>query len=180
MPVDLESKNGIIHMYQHYFPKIYNFVYYRVYNHQTCEDIVSDIFLKVLEHAGSFNPQRAEFSTWLYAIARNAVIDYYRKTKPSSGNMEEFMDTLAYSLDFEEAYRIYHDEKNGEIESLISVLNNLEQHVIHMRYFQGYSGKETAQKLGINPSTERTVHERALKKMLQFFKEQGISLDDVI
>lgn len=180
MPVDLESRDGIIYMYQQYFPKIYNFVYYRVYNHPICEDIVSDIFLKVLEHSGEFDPQKADFSTWIHAIARHTVIDYCRRNKPSAGDVDDYIDTLNCSMDFEEAYRVYCEEKNGEIEAFISILNEMEQNVIHMRYFQGYSGKETAQRLGINPSTERTLHERALKKMLNFFKAQGISLEDMV
>lgn len=180
MSVDLQSKNGISCMYEQYFPKIYNFVYYKVYDHEICGDIVSEIFLKVLEHSRDFDPQKAGFSTWIYAIARHAVIDYYRRARKPEGNLDDFMDTLAYSLDFEEAYRIYCEEDHGEIETLVSVLNETEQQVIHMRYFQGYNGRETALRLGLNPSTERTVHERALKKMLRFFREQGITLDDMV
>ncbi len=180
MSVELESKDGISCMYEQYFPKIYNYVYYRVYDHEICGDIVSDIFLKVLEHARDYDPQKAGFSTWIYTIARHAVIDYYRRARQPADNLDDFMDTLACSLDFEEAYRIYSEEMHGEIMSLLGVLSETEQNVIHMRYFEGRSGRETAFLLGLNPSTERTLHGRALKKMLRFFREQGISLEDMV
>lgn len=177
MAVDLQSKSGIARMYEEFFPKIYNYVYYRVNNHGVCGDIVSDVFLKVLEHTGSFDPKKASFATWVYAIARNAVIDYYRSQK-SSCDIEDYMDTLICSFDFEDAYRRYTEEKNGDIKNLIAILNEREQCVIYMRYFEGCSGKETAKQMQINESTERTLHQRALQKMLQYFGEQGITLDD--
>lgn len=49
-------------------------------NREVAEDLTADVFLKVLSNLDSYNPARGgSLSTWIYAIARNAVADYRKK-----------------------------------------------------------------------------------------------------
>lgn len=61
-------------------PRIYNFIVRQTGDRQVAEDLVQDVFLRVVHRAESFRGQ-ARFSTWLYAIARNLVIDHARKAR---------------------------------------------------------------------------------------------------
>ena len=65
-------------IYDHYFPRVYNYVRYRIGDMQTTDDIVAQVFEQALVNIGSYRPQRAPFAAWLFAIARNAVSDYQR------------------------------------------------------------------------------------------------------
>src|SRR3989338_1118620 len=91
-------------LYDLYLKKIYDFLYYRTHHKQTAEDLAGTVFTKALEKIGQYNPSKAKFSTWLYQIARNTLIDHYRTLKfteniediwdlPSSANVERDADT---------------------------------------------------------------------------------------
>lgn len=68
-------------IYRDYYQKISYFVIKKVGNDQIAEDIVSDVFLKITSNIDRFDPQKAAVSTWVYTIANNTVLDYYRTRK---------------------------------------------------------------------------------------------------
>ena len=68
-------------LYDAYLERIYRFVYFRVEDQQTAEDITSQVFLKAWENLGRFQIGGTPFLAWLYTIAHNAVIDHYRTRK---------------------------------------------------------------------------------------------------
>ena len=63
-------------LYDAYLERIYRFVYFRVEDQQTAEDITSQVFLKAWENLGRFQIGGTPFLAWLYTIAHNAVIDH--------------------------------------------------------------------------------------------------------
>jgi RNA polymerase sigma-70 factor, ECF subfamily len=69
-------------LYMRHLKGIYAFVYYRVTDRMTAEDLTSQTFLKALERIGSFDHRKGAFSTWLYRIARNTVTDHFRTRHP--------------------------------------------------------------------------------------------------
>lgn len=111
--------------------------------------------------------------------SRNTVIDYYRKAKIES-DIDDYVDSVKYSLSFEDAYREYTQEYRGSTEALMAILNEKERPVIYLRYFEGLSFTEIGSRLGKNSSTVRTLHERALKKMLKYLQGKGICYEDII
>lgn len=173
------GKEILIEIYEEFFPKIYNYIYYQINNNAVCDDLVSSVFMKVVENIDKFDEQKASFSTWIYTIARNTVIDYYRKAKIES-DIDDYVDSVKYSLSFEDAYREYTQEYRGSTEALMAILNEKERPVIYLRYFEGLSFTEIGSRLGKNSSTVRTLHERALKKMLKYLQDKGICYEDII
>ena len=65
---------------ERYGSRIYNFIVRQTGDRQLAEDLVQDVFLRLVHSAGSFRKQ-AKFSTWLYTIARNLCIDHGRKAR---------------------------------------------------------------------------------------------------
>ena len=152
-----DTEETLTRVYEEFFSKIYNYVYYQIHNRAVTDDLVSSIFMKVVEHIESFNEQKASFSTWIFTIARRVIIDYYRRSKVES-DIDDYAD----------------------VEALMGILNEKERPVILQRYFEGCSFEEIAAKLDKNSSTIRTIHERALKKMLTYLQQRGIRYEDVI
>lgn len=173
------SEEEFIKIYKTYFPRVYNYVYYQVLNRAQADDLTSCIFLKIVEHLDSFDDSKAALSTWIFTIARRTLVDYYRKNKQYM-DLDDFTDTLKLSLDFEDVYREYEQEMNGDLNLLISKLNDKEREVIYLRYFEGYNNRQIAEKTGMNASTVGTLHERALKKMLKYAESTGMELGDYL
>lgn len=67
-------------LYDAYFERVFRYVYFRVSDDQTAEDLTSQVFLKAWENLPRYKPS-GHFLAWLYTIARNQVIDHYRTRK---------------------------------------------------------------------------------------------------
>ena len=68
-------------LYDRYCDRIYRYVFRRLRNHEAAEDVTAEIFVKVLRAIDTYRPATAPFSTWLYRIAANAVVDYTRSRR---------------------------------------------------------------------------------------------------
>ncbi|MBN2072654.1 MAG: RNA polymerase sigma factor [Actinobacteria bacterium] len=64
-----------------YMPKIFRFLYFRTLDRQAAEDLVSEVFIKVYVNLPHVKLNKATFNAWIYKIAGNTFIDYYRKVK---------------------------------------------------------------------------------------------------
>src|SRR5512142_3325475 len=92
MPLDNERRlvesaqagdgDAFSQLYEAYCERVYRFVYFRVADAEVAEDLASQVFLKAWENLHRYKPH-GPFLAWLYAIARNTVIDNYRTKKPT-------------------------------------------------------------------------------------------------
>ena len=70
-------------LYDEYFPRVYNYVRYRCGDAEAADDLAAQTFERALSHLMHFDPQRAPFGAWLFAIARNLVSNHLRAGKRS-------------------------------------------------------------------------------------------------
>lgn len=70
-----------------YYPRILRFCYWHVANRSDAEDAAQDTFLKLILHLDSYE-HRGKFSSFLYKIAANACVDYFRRSRPEPANSE--------------------------------------------------------------------------------------------
>lgn len=68
-------------LYDKYFSRVYNFILYRVISPDMADDIVSRVFEKILDKNAAFDPARANIEVWIFTIARNTLMDHYRRQK---------------------------------------------------------------------------------------------------
>ncbi|MBQ8171526.1 MAG: sigma-70 family RNA polymerase sigma factor [Oscillospiraceae bacterium] len=163
MEYDLLSEQVFEDMYHEYFPKIYNYIFYRILSREDTEDIVSDIFLKVAKNARSFDPDRANFATWIYNIAKNTLTDHYRQKKVMCVSYEDA--DVASIADVEAQLKQINSDRRKVIFKELSLLKEKERLVIYYKYFEGYSNRQIADLLDMNESTVGTVLSRSLKKL---------------
>ena len=71
-------------LYLRYRDKVLFYIRARVENEQDAEDLCSTVFMKAWAHLPDYDGQRSSVSTWLFSIARNAVIDFYRARRPTA------------------------------------------------------------------------------------------------
>src|SRR5438128_239654 len=65
-------------LYRHYHSEIFRWIFERIHESEITADLTHDVFLRALQKISSYQDQGFPFSSWLYRIARNRVIDYYR------------------------------------------------------------------------------------------------------
>ncbi|MEG0377386.1 MAG: sigma-70 family RNA polymerase sigma factor [Eubacterium sp.] len=157
----MKELNSIEEMYEEYYPKLYNYIYYRTLNRETTEDIVSEVFLKVMYRLRSYRPERGCFSTWIYTIAKNTLIDYFRKNHTNE-------DIEAYSnvcFPMPDDFEIINNETLKRIRQALAVLNDRERLMFYYKYYLEMPNKKIAQVMEMNESTVSTVIQRAHVKI---------------
>ena len=75
------SREAYAVLYEQYMPKVYRYISFRIRDENMAQDLTSIVFEKALTKFNAFNPQKGSFSTWIFTIARNTVIDHYRVYK---------------------------------------------------------------------------------------------------
>ena len=94
-------------LYRTYGPELYGFAVSALGDRGQAEELVQEVFTRVWRKADSFDPERASFRTWLYGIARNAIIDQKRRAvrapraRAARGRRDEHGS--ARRVDFEQA-----------------------------------------------------------------------------
>ena len=68
-------------VYDHYLPRLYKYMRYRVSDINEAEELTSLTFERVLTKISSYRPERGTFANWLFAIANNTFVDYLRAKK---------------------------------------------------------------------------------------------------
>ncbi|MFQ6058725.1 MAG: sigma-70 family RNA polymerase sigma factor [Anaerolineae bacterium] len=157
-------------IYERYYQGIYNYVYYRVGDPSLAEDLVADVFLKVMEGIESFTFRGVPFSAWLYRIANNLVIDYFRR-QPRQPELALEEGQLAVEGGPVEAL-----ERSLTQEELARALRGLtedQRQVIILKFVDGLSNTEVAQILGKTEGAIKSLQHRALASLSRILGEVG-------
>ena len=155
-------------LYKAYSKKIYYFALQNTGSEAAAEDITSEAFLKAARNFGRFDATRAKFSTWVVAIARNCITDFYRKNRPEAPLDDSIAVTLVTESSHEE--RLCNEDL---VKQLLETLDPNERQLIFMKYYEGKSNVIIAEELAMNPSTLSTKLSRAISKMRAAAKGLG-------
>ncbi|MED2972245.1 RNA polymerase sigma factor SigX [Fictibacillus sp. B-59209] len=159
-------KDSFDRLYEEYHHSLFQFVFYMVRNREAAEDIVQEVYIKVLKAYETFEGKSSE-KTWLYSIARHVTIDWIRKQNRRkkkllfftlSENENQLADLHPLPDEFvtqkESVKELYHALKKCTIQ---------QQQVLILRYIQSLSIAETAAVLGWTESKVKTTQHRAIK-----------------
>lgn len=153
-------------LFDKYYAKIYRFIYFKVPNKETAEDLASQTFLKCWENLSEGN-RIAKFQPWLYRISRNLIIDYFRSREKEelpliyqeNGEIEEVKVDPSQNLSRE------------ELEKIIFNLKHEAREIIVLRYIEGLSVKEISKIVDKSTVNVRVIIHRAIKELQQFINE---------
>jgi len=151
-------------LYDHYFPKIYNYIYHRVQNQQLAEDLVAETFYKALANIKKFRWQDRSFACWLYTIARNQIIDQFRRQEPVLLDEESKIDLTAPSNNNPEE-KVLLEATREELLEAIKSLSADQQDVLLLRFQEDLKIKEIAQILNKNEGAIKALLFRGLKSL---------------
>jgi RNA polymerase sigma-70 factor (ECF subfamily) len=154
-------------IYNLYFKKIYQFIFYRVGHKEVAEDLAEEVFLKAFSKLSSISENNA-FAGWLYQIARNKVIDYYRE-KRQTVSLDEIENTLEYETNVIDVVNLEQQQKT--LLKLIKELGAEQQIVLKLRFFEDLDTAEIAEMLHKNEGAIRVIQHRAIAKLQELIKK---------
>lgn len=154
------DKEAFGRLYSLFLEKIYRFVYYLASDEELAYDITQDAFVRAWRALPRFDRERGSFSTFLYAIARNLVIDNQRKRITFS---LEFVGDVGKEENFEED--IDRKERAGKVREILSSLDGHDRELVVLRYFEEMSFKKISKIVGKEEGAVRVKVFRILKSL---------------
>ncbi len=148
-------------LYERYADRIFLYLFGRVNNRLDAEDITEDVFLRVWRSLPNYREQGVPFLAYLFSIARNALIDHYRRSGQVKGQVS--IDDL--SLPDHSPGPGESALSNSEREELRAKLEQLRDDyrtVLELRFLAGLSPDETAEVMGRTSGAIRVLQHRAL------------------
>ncbi len=149
--MDMES------IYREYHDKLLSYIRYKVNNEEDAEDICSEVFIKVQKNLDKYEEQKASVARWIYVIAGNTIIDYYRARKVS----EEISEDLPSESDLEDSML-----NRITLQNLADAMKELSQEeklIIVLHYYEDMSLKDIERKTGLSYGQVKIRHNNALK-----------------
>lgn len=145
-------------IYEEFQPKVRAYVRGKIHDPHDAEDLVSAVFMKVVQKLDSFDPAKASVSTWVYTITRNTVTDYFR-TRRSMVPFEDYMVDETELTD---------DALDSLADALMS-LKEKERDLIVLHYYSGHTLKTVAEMMGMSYINAKVIHKKALTSLQAFY-----------
>jgi RNA polymerase sigma-70 factor (ECF subfamily) len=160
-------------LYLHYMERIYRYIFFRVGDEAQAEDMTEEVFVRVWEALPKYKLGESRFTSWLYTIAHNLVVDHYRRRNPTSISMDE---VTRYPDRRNLPERIIGRKQEFEILAhSIMQLEDLEQQVLLLRFVEELSHREIAKIIGKSQTASRVIQHRALKALRILMARRGVT-----
>ncbi len=153
-------------LYDKYFDQIYRYVYRRCSDKETVYDLVSQTFFDALTHIKNYEWRGYSFSSWLYKIAHNNVLKWYREhNRMLMTDLEEGREIPDFSVNT--AKDAVAKESKDEIQAVLARLEAEDREIIRLKFFEDASNIEIAEIMGLSANHIGVKVFRALKKVKQ-------------
>lgn len=157
-------------LYDHYQPMIYRFVLVKVGRREDAEDITHQVFVSAWQKIKSYEHRGYPFSSWLYQIARNQVVDHYRARKNETSlekmDSEAFASALDIQLDLSAKLEM------EKVRVAIATLKPEYQDVIILRFIEDLPLKEVAAATEKTEGAVKLMQHRALGELQRILGNQ--------
>jgi RNA polymerase sigma-70 factor (ECF subfamily) len=149
--------------YHEYFPRVFAYVYGRVHNVHTTEDLVADVFERAYLKAGSLRNEEA-FSTWLFTIARNVIISHGRKHGRETVVDPDVMKEIAPSRASVESEVLQREELKA-VSLMLQGFPQREQDIVSLKFDAELSNQQIAHIMDLSEANVRVILFRTLRKL---------------
>jgi RNA polymerase sigma-70 factor (ECF subfamily) len=147
--------------------RVYGFLAYRLGgDRETTEDLTQLTFERALRSWPRYDPQRGSVSTWLLAIAHNALVDHYRRGAAVFEEIDE--RALPRVSGPEERYT-----GSAELVSALATLDVRDREILALRYGGDLSGAEVAEIMGLSVANVQQISSRALRKLRELLERSA-------
>ena len=159
------DKRAFERIYELYFTPVYRYIFLRVKDKTEVELLAQDVFIKVYKSLPTFEQKTASPLSFFFTIARNTIIDYWRKNRHQvSFGKEDIM----LQIPDKEASPSENSEKRVMSEHLLVAINKLsheQREAIVEKYFNNMPNKDIARVMGKSEEAVRQLQSRGLKAL---------------
>ena len=158
-------------LYRSYAGELYGFALNALGDRGTAEEVVQEVFTRAWRHAEAYDPTRGSVRTWLYQIARHAIIDARRRAsvRPALALHEPGDDdSVATGTTVEQAML------GWQVASALERLTPEHRQVIRLAHFQGLSMREIAERTELPVGTVKSRTWYALRSLRLVLEEMGV------
>tara|TARA_B100001540_G_C15401689_1_gene459185 strand:- start:33 stop:569 length:537 start_codon:yes stop_codon:yes gene_type:complete len=131
------------------------------YSEELTQEVMSNIWLK----SDKYDPDKSSFTTWVYTIARNKKVDFFRKNKTIQINEEDIREFLYENNQID---KISEKEAKNQLDKINIELNKDQRKMIKMNFFENKSHKKIAEELEIPLGTVKSRIRHILIKMQKY------------
>lgn len=174
------------HLALRYEKLLVNYAYSFLRRQSVSEDIVQDVFMKLVENKKNYDANRP-FRPWIYRIARNRIYDELRKIRrwnifhfrtdteqEAPQQIGEIPDPLCSPRE-----TLNQSELCASLQKGLGKLNTRSRDLLVLRYLQGLPVREVSEILGIPEGTVHSGTHRALKSLEKILNQYGITGEDL-
>jgi RNA polymerase sigma-70 factor (ECF subfamily) len=148
-------------LYDEYVDQIFRYVYYKVGNLTESQDLTGQTFLKAFENIDSYEMRDVAFSSWLYRIAHNLVVDFFRRESkresvpiddqpPTASTRGNPVESVLADLESERLYKAMHKLTHNQREVLV------------LKFIDNLSNAQVAEIMGISVGAVKSTQKRCL------------------
>lgn len=160
-------------LYDHYLPRIYKYIRYRVGDRHEAEDLTSRVFELVVTKIGSYQKDRAPFNSWIFTIAHNTLTDYIRAQKKRNRCVSiEGVAQIACS-DNSPVDTLICREKMESLHEAMTKLDDRERNLIGLKFAAGLTNGSISEITGLTKSNVAVIIYRAVKQLRSEFGAMG-------
>ncbi|WP_096438447.1 RNA polymerase sigma factor SigX [Alteribacter populi] len=164
-------------LYETYHHALFQYLFYMVRNRETAEELVQEVYIKVLQSYKGFEGKSTE-KTWLYSIAKHVAIDWMRsqnrKKRKWLGKQYELSER-AFEMRDPAPLPDEIVEQNEDVQYVYHMMERCtpdQKQVLILRYVQAMSIQETASVLGWTESKVKTTQHRAIKSLKKHLENE--------
>ncbi|WP_087973482.1 RNA polymerase sigma factor [Oceanobacillus rekensis] len=160
------DKLAIQKLHSRYVDRIFNYIYLQTNSYHDSEELLQDVFFKTARQLHNFEG-KSSFKTWIFKITRNVVIDYYRKNNNRSKSIAMEGGVLETKVGEAESAEntVLRNLHMGEVMQMLNKLPKHYQTVLHLRFIEDFSIKETAEIMGKTTLSVKALQHRARKEL---------------
>jgi RNA polymerase sigma-70 factor (ECF subfamily) len=164
------SPDAFEHLYRRYARSVFGLALRRLGDRELAEETTQEVFVALWRSARGYQRERGSVSAWLYAIARNAVVDRARhRREPPVEHVEEEPSEDPGPAEQAEASWV-----SWRMHSALSHLPEREREVIELAYWSGLAQSEVAERLGIPLGTVKTRTRSALQRLADILEQEEL------
>lgn len=164
-----QSRDGFNYLYRQYGAVLYGIIGRVVYDEQTAQDVLQDVFVKIWSNIGQYDAKKGRLYTWMINIARNSAIDRLRskgeimKGKIQTG--EDVVNNVRSGMKTEQS------TDGIGLRNMVAGMKPEYETIVTLAYFKGYTLEEISKALNIPLGTVKTRMRHAIQQLREIFKD---------